>query len=66
MGDKRGANKILMGTPEGKRPLGRPRLRWEDNIKMDLQGVECGVMTWIHLTQVRNWWRALVIAIMNL
>ena len=54
MGDKRGANKALMGTPEGKRSLGRPMRRWENNIKMDLQEVECGGMAWIDLDQVRN------------
>jgi hypothetical protein len=55
-----------MGTPEGKRLLGRPRHRWEYNIRMDLQEVGCGGMVWIDLAQARNIWRALVIAIMNL
>ena len=55
-----------MGKPEGKRPLGRPRHRWEDNIKMDLQEVGCGVMDWIELAQDRERWRALVTAVMNL
>ena len=54
-----------MGKPEGKRPLGRPRRRWEDNIKMDLQGVGCGGMDWIELAQDRDMWRALVNAVMN-
>ena len=54
-----------MGKPEGKRPVGRPRRRWEDNIKMDLQGVECGVMDWIDLAEDRNRWRALENAVMN-
>ena len=54
-----------MGNPEGKSPLGRPRLRWEDNIKMDLQGVLCGVINWIELAQERDRWRALLIAVMN-
>jgi hypothetical protein len=58
--------RVLVGKPEGKRPLGRPRRRWEDNIKMDLQEVECGVMDWIDLAQVRDRWRALVKAVMNL
>ena len=52
--------------PEGRRPLGRPRHRWEDNIKMKLQNVGCGVMDWIELVQDRNRWRALVNAVMNL
>jgi len=52
--------------PEGKRPLGKPRGRWEDNIKMDLQEVGCGVMDWIELAQDRDRWRALVNAVMNL
>ena len=55
-----------MGKPEGKRPLGRPRGRWEDNIKMDLQEVGCGGMDWIELAQDRNRWRVLVNAVMNL
>ena len=55
-----------MGKHEGKRPLGRPRLRWEDNIKMDLQEVACGGMDWIDLAQDRDRWRALVNAVMNL
>jgi hypothetical protein len=49
MGEKRGVYKVLMGKPEGKRPLGRPRLRWEDNIRMDLQEVGCVGMDWIGL-----------------
>ena len=55
-----------MGKPEGKRPLGKPRRRWEDNIKMDLQKVGCGGMDWIELAQDRDRWRALVNAVMNL
>ena len=55
-----------MGKPEGKRPLGRPGRRWEDNIRMDLQEVVCGVMDWIDLAQDRDRWRALVNAVMNL
>ena len=58
---------VLAGEPERKRPLGRPRRRWEDNIKMDLQEVGCGGgMDWIELVQDRDGWRALVNAIMNL
>jgi len=56
----------LVGKPEGKRPLGRPRRRWEDNIKIDLQEVKCGGMDWIDLAQGRDRWRALVNAGMNL
>ena len=55
-----------MGKPEGKRQLWRPRRRWEDNIKMDLQEVGCGGMVWIELAQDKDRWRALVIAVMNL
>jgi len=54
------------GKPEGKRPLGRPRLRWEDNIKMDLQEVGCGGMDWFELAEDRDMWRAFVNAVMNL
>ena len=66
MGERRGVYRALVGKPEGKRPLGRPRCRWEDNIKMDLQGVGCGGMDWIELAQDRDRWRALVNAVMNL
>jgi hypothetical protein len=65
MGEKRGACRILVGRPEGRRPLGRPRRRWEDNIKMDLQYVGWG-MDCIELVQDRDRWRALVNAVMNL
>ena len=58
--------RVLMAKPEGKRPLGRPRRRWVDNIKMDLQEVGFGGMDWIDLTQDRDRWRALVNAVMNL
>jgi len=56
----------LVGKPEGKRPLGRPRRRWEDNIRIDFQEVGCGGMDWIELAQDRGRWRALVNAVMNL
>ena len=55
-----------MGKLDGKRPLGRARLRWEDNIEMDLPELECGGMDWIELAQDRDTWRALVNAVMNL
>ena len=66
MGDRRGVYRILLGEPEGKRPLGRPRRRWKDNIKMDLQEVECGGMDWIELAHDRDWWWALVNVVMNI
>jgi len=66
MGEGRGVYRVLVGKPEGKRPLGRPRLRWEDSIKMDLQEVGCGVMDGIELALDRDRWRALVNAVVNL
>ena len=66
MGEEREVYRILVGKPEGKRPLGRPRLRWMDNIRMDLQEVGCGYMDWIGLAQDRDRWRTLVSAVMNL
>ena len=66
MGEERGAYKVLVGKPEGKRPLGRPRRRWVDNIRMDLQEVGCGYGDWIGLAQDRDGWRKLVNAVMNL
>jgi hypothetical protein len=58
--------RVLVGKPEGKRPFGRPRCRWDDNIKMDLQEVECEGMDWIEVAQDRGRWGALVNAVMNL
>jgi hypothetical protein len=66
MGERRGIYRILVGIPEGKRPLGRSRCRWEDNIKMHLQEVGCGSMDWIELAQDRDRWWALVNAVINL
>jgi hypothetical protein len=66
MEETRGVYRVLVGKPVGKRPPGRFRHRWEDNIKMDLQEVGCGCMDWIELAQVRDSWRALVNAVMNL
>jgi len=66
MGEERGAYRALVGKPEGRRPLGRPRRRWVDNIRMDLQEVGCGYMDRIELTQDRDRWRTLVSAVMNL
>jgi hypothetical protein len=60
MGERRGAYRALVGKPEGKRPLGRPRRRWEDNIKMDLREVGCGGADWINLAQDTDRWRARV------
>ena len=66
MGERRGIYRVLVRKPDGKRPLGRPRRRWEDSTKMDLQEVGCGGMDWIELAQDRDRWRALVSAVMNL
>jgi hypothetical protein len=60
------AYKILVGKPEGKRPLGRPRRRWKDNIRMDLREIGWGGMDWIDLAQDRDQWRAVVNTVMNL
>jgi len=64
--ERRGVYRVLEGKPEGKRLLGRPGPRWEDNIKTDLQVVECEDMDWIEVTQDRDRWRELVNAVMNL
>jgi len=64
MGEERGVYMVLLGKPEGRRPLGRPRRRWVGNIRMDLQ-VGCGYMDWIGLAQDRDRWRTLVSAVMN-
>jgi hypothetical protein len=66
MGEGRNVYRVLVGKPEGKRPLGRPRRRWEDGIKMDLGETGWGGVEWIHLAQDRDQWRALVNAVMNL
>jgi hypothetical protein len=66
IGEGRGVYRVLVGKPEGKRPLGRPRHRWEDNIEMYLQEVGCRGVDWIELAQDRDRWRALVTAVVNL
>jgi len=66
MRERRGGYRVLVGKPEGKRPLGRPRHRWEDNTKMDLKEVGCGGMDWIELAQDRDSWHTLVNVAMNL
>jgi hypothetical protein len=66
MGERKGVYRILVGKPEGKSPLGRPRLGWEDNIRRDLQEVGCGGMNWNDLAQDRDRWRGIVNAVMNL
>jgi hypothetical protein len=66
IGERRNANKILVGDPEGKRPLGRPRHRWVDNSKTDLREIGWGGMDWLDLAQDRDQWRAIVNTVMNL
>jgi len=66
MAERRGAYRVLVGKPDGKRPLGKPRRRWEDNIKTYLQEVGCGVLDRIDLVQDRDRWQALVDTVMNL
>jgi hypothetical protein len=64
-GEKRGVYRVLVGKPEGKKPLGRPRRSWENDIKMGVQEVGCGGMDWIELAQYRDRWRELANAVMN-
>jgi len=64
-GDRRCVYRVSLGKPEGKRPLGRPKRKWEDNVKMNLQDLGCEGMDWIELAQDRDRWRALVNAVMN-
>jgi hypothetical protein len=66
MGEERNVYKVLVGKPEGKRPLGRPRRRWEDGIRMNLREIGFGSVDWIQLAQDRDRWRAVVSAVMNL
>ena len=66
MSEERGVYRVLVGKPEGRRPLGRPRRRWVDNIRMDLQEVGCGNVDWFGLAQDRDRWRTLVSTVMNL
>jgi len=66
MSERRGTYRFLVGKPEGKRPLGRPSYRWDDNIQMDLQEVGCEGMNWNDLAQDRDRWQALINAVMNL
>jgi len=66
MGEGRGVYRVLVGKPEVRRPLGRPRRRWEDNIRMDLREVGRGCVDWMELAQDRDRWRALVSAVMDL
>ena len=66
MGEERGVCRVLVRKPEGRRPLGRPKRRWVDNIRMDLQEVGCGYMDWIGLVQDRDSWRTLVSAVVNI
>jgi len=65
IGEKRDVYRVSLGKPEGRRPLGRPRRRWVNNIEMDLQEVGCGCMNWIGLAQDRDRWWTLVSAVMN-
>jgi hypothetical protein len=66
MEEERNVYRVLMGNPEGKRPPGRPRRRWEDEIRMDLREIGWGSVDWIQMAQDRDWWRALVNMVMNL
>ena len=66
MGEERGVYRVLLGKPEGRRPMGRPRRRWVNNIRMDLQEVGCGYIDWTGLAQDRDRWQTLLSAVMNL
>ena len=66
MGEERVVYRVLVGKPEGRRSLGRPRIKWVDNIRMDIQEVGCGYMDWIGLAQNRDRWRTLMSAVMNI
>jgi len=66
MGERRGIYRVLVGKPDGKRPFGRPRHRWEDNIKTDLLEVGCGGLGWMKLAEDRDKWQTVVNAVMNL
>jgi hypothetical protein len=66
MGEERKVYKVLVGKPKGKRPLGRPRHRWEGGIRMDLREISLGGVDWIRMAQGRDWWRAVVSVVMNL
>jgi hypothetical protein len=66
MGEESKVHKVLVGKPEGRRPLGRPRRRWEDGVRMDLREIGLGDVGWIRLAQDRDRWRAVVSAVMNL
>ena len=66
IGESRGIYRVLVGKPEGKRPLGRPRYKWEDNIKTNLQAVGCGDIDWINVAWERDRWRALLNAVIKL
>ena len=66
MGERRGVYRDMVGKPEGKKPLGRPRSRWKENMKMDLQEVGCECIDWIKLAQDRDMWRTIVSVEMNI
>jgi hypothetical protein len=66
MGEERNVYKVLVGKPKGRRPLGRPRHRWEDGVRMDIREIGVGGVNWIRLAQDRDRWRAVVSAVMNL